>query len=434
VAGGRWRAPAFAMPAGARLLGPIDLWSEDLPEPRPSVRRQRSRLPAELVRGLIGWSGDPTAVVDALVWCRRRPTAVRAVFRSPSGWRSFLDGLGQVLNERSVEAGPAPPLDLREVAGLYQMIYWIGRTAAFPTPPSDVLHATVAGWAAVPAVVHRALHGTPLLLTEHGLYVRESYLLGVQRDAAPATHFLATRLARGLVRLAYASADCVAPVTHVHAHWEEHLGVRRERIHVIANGVPAAPQITPPPRDLTVVSVGRIDPLKDVHLLLRVAGEVLRRLPGARFLHYGPVPEGREAYGESCRRLHARLELGDRFRFMGPTTDPSGAVRGADVVLMTSISEGMPMSVLEAMAEARPVVSTWVGGVPDVLNGCGLTAPPGDLHGLATAVCTLLKDPELAGRLGTRGYEVVTTRFPYDGYLQRYQEVLSGLAQVGGAR
>ena len=70
---------------------------------------------------------------------------------------------------------------------------------------------------------------------------------------------------------------------------------------------------------------------------------------------------------------------------MGRTTDPNGAVRDADVVLMTSISEGLPMSILEAMGQGRPVVSTGVGGVPDVVTGCGVVTPPGDDHGLAMA-------------------------------------------------
>ena len=127
-----------------------------------------------------------------------------------------------------------------------------------------------------------------------------------------------------------------------------------------------------------------------------MAAETLRLLPDARFVHYGSVSPGEEAYGRSCLALHARLGLGERFRFMGRTTDPNGAVRDADVVLMTSISEGLPMSILEAMSEARPVVSTGVGGVPDVVTGCGVVTPPGDDHGLAMAVVMLLRNPDLA--------------------------------------
>ena len=79
-------------------------------------------------------------------------------------------------------------------------------------------------------------------------------------------------------------------------------------------------------------------------------------------------------------------------------------MRAADVVLMTSISEGLPMSVLEAMSQGRPIVSTCVGGVPDVVKGCGALAAPGDDHALAMAVVMLLRNPDLAWRLGRRGH------------------------------
>ena len=105
--------------------------------------------------------------------------------------------------------------------------------------------------------------------------------------------------------------------------------------------------------------------------------------------------------------MHGQLGLGDRFRFMGGTRDPQAVIRSGDLVLMTSISEAMPMTLLEAMAQARPIVATSVGGVPSVIRGCGMVAPPGDVHELATAVVTLLSQSrawrrDLAGE-GTSG-------------------------------
>ena len=109
------------------------------------------------------------------------------------------------------------------------------------------------------------------------------------------------------------------------------------------------------------------------------------------------MPSGEEAYGRSCLALHERLGLGERFRFMGPTGDPDGAVRDADVVLMTSISEGLPMSILEAMGQARPVV---VDGrrrrARRRARAAARSCAPGDDHGLAMAVVLLLRNPELA--------------------------------------
>jgi polysaccharide biosynthesis protein PelF len=335
-----------------------------------------------------------------------------------------------VLGERVAVAGTPPALDLVAAATLYQTLYWVARTAAEPTPDVDVLLATAAGWSAIPALVHKALHGTPLVLTEHGVYVREAYLAAARSGDEAGARFIATRLARGLTRMAYAGADVVCPVTDANTHWELGLGVDPAKLLVLYNGLPQPRALMPPPQTQTVVSVGRIDPLKDLHTLLRVAAETIRAVPDARFAHYGTVTEGEEAYGRSCLALHERLGLGERFRFMGRTTDPHGAVREADVVLMTSISEGLPMSVLEAMAEGRPVVCTSVGGVPDVVKGCGVVAAPGDDHGLAMAVVTLLRNPGLAWRLGQRGHARLGRIFNEQACVEGYRGLLGDLCDA----
>ena len=167
--------------------------------------------------------------------------------------------------------------------------------------------------------------------------------------------------------------------------------------------------------------------------MLRVAAETLRYVPDATFVHYGPVTEGEEAYGRSCKALLERLGLRERFRFMGPTSDPSGIVRDADVVLMTSISEGLPMSILEAMGEGRPVVSTGVGGVPDVVRGCGVVAAPGDDHALAMAVVMLLRNPALAWRLGQRGHGRLGRIFNESACVEGYRDLLLAVTERRGA-
>ena len=426
------RPPLYALPAWAREVGRIEVWSEELPRGR---RRGSAgaELPGALVRGLLGWSGDTDAVVAAWVRCRRDPAGVRRAFRSRAGWATFLDGLGAVLGERVPEAGTPPALDLVEAAQLYQTLYWVARNAAYPTPDTDLLHVTAAGWSAIPALTHRALSGTPMVLTEHGVYVREAYLAAARSDASAGARWAATRLARGLTRAAYAGADVVCPVTDANACWEMGLGVDPARILVLYNGLEAPGEPCRPPHGRRVVSVGRIDPLKDIHTLLRVAAETVRLVPDAVFAHYGTVTDGEDAYGRSCIALHARLGLGARFRFMGRTTDPHGVMRAADVVLSTSISEGLPMSVLEAMSEGRPVVCTGVGGVPDVVKGCGVVTPPGDDHGLAMAVTMLLRDPALASRLGRRGHGRLGRLFNERACVESYRELLRTMT-AGRAR
>lgn len=410
---------------------PVELWSLERPRRVAStpvdtaLRGWMEDLPSALLRGMVAWDADVDALLATLVRCHEHPALVRLAFRSRPAWQRFGDTLHELLATDPAQL--ERPLDHLDAANLYQAMYWVARTATAPTPVCDVVHVTAAGWAAIPAAVHRAVHGTPVLLTEHGLYLRESYL-GAVLDAAPSgERFIRTRVARGLVRLSYATSDRIAPVSDFNASWELGNGVPEPRIGVIPNGVPV-PRPTPLPGTATVVSVGRIDPLKDVMTMLRVAAEVVRRRPDVVFHHHGPVSPGHEDYARACRLLHEQLGLGERFRFLGPTREPDAAVRNGDVALLTSLSEGMPLAVLEAMAQARPVVATAVGGVPELVQGCGLLAPPGHVERLAAAVCTLLDRPALAQVLGLRGHARVARRFRSDAQITAYRTLLGELA------
>ena len=436
LGGGKHQRPLVEIPANARLLRPIELWSETAAPRRFLRQRQQERvsLPVQLLRGLMPWEGDCAGLTAALVHCRRHPQSIRREFRGRESWGKFVGELEQLLQESHRDSAPAPIYDAIEAARLYQALYWVARTAAVPTPPCDLLHVTAAGWATIPALVHRALNGTPLLLTEHGVYVREAYLASVREAASrPGQGHTTPRLALGLTRAAYDAADVVAPVTEANADWERGLGVDPKKIRVIPNGIEPPPEPTPIPNVHKVVVMGRLDPLKDVHTMLLVGDEVTRRMPEARFELWGPPTLGQEDYAAACVLMHKQLRLNDRVRFMGATKDPHGVIRGGDVVLMTSISEAMPMALLEAMGQGRPIVATGVGGVPGVLRGCGLIAPPGDVHELATAVLTLLRNPKLASRLGRRGYERLHRCYTLERCLTSYDDVIRELSGTVGA-
>jgi polysaccharide biosynthesis protein PelF len=430
VAGSKRRTQSFELPPNASLLRPIELWSE-----RPAPRRMW-RLPsatggstaALLARGLLLWEGDLKTLSDALLRCRQRPEQIRQEFRSRDAWEDYLGVLQTVLDEGHPDASPAPVYDAVEAARLYQMLYWIARTAAVPTPSCDLVHITAAGWAVIPGLVHKAMHGTPMLLTEHGVYVREAYLASVRDVAASSCErHMTTRLALGLTRAAYAAADLIAPVTEANGEWERGLGVDAAKIRVIPNGIHAPSEPAAAPNRAKVIAMGRIDPLKDVQTMLLVAREVIRQMPEARFEYWGPPTPGQEEYAAACKRMHAQLGLGDGFRFMGRTSDPNGVIGGGDLVLMTSISEAMPMTLLEAMAQGRPAVATSVGGVPRVLRGCGIVCSPGDVHALATAVVALLRNGELAASLGRRGYERLHRRYTLGRCAEGYGDLIDEL-------
>lgn len=431
VAGGKRRTQNFELPPNAELLRPIELWSESS-APGLTWRRVRAggSTPALLARGLMTWEGDRAELTEALLRCRARPQLVRREFRSRDAWEGYLRVLKDVLGESHPDAAQAPVYDAVEAARLYQVLYWVARTAAVPTPGCDLVHITAAGWATIPGLVHKAMHGTPMLLTEHGVYVREAYLASV-RDAAASLgeRHMSTRLALGLTRAAYTAADLVAPVTEANGEWERGLGVDAAKIRVIPNGIHPSSEPSGPPECGKVIAMGRIDPLKDVQTMLLVAREVVRRMPEARFEYWGPPTPGQEDYAKACERMHEQLGLGDAFRFMGRTSDPNGVIRGGDLVLMTSISEAMPMALLEAMSQGRPAVATSVGGVPRVLRGCGIVCPPCDVQALATAVVLLLRNGELAAQLGRRGYERLHRRYTLQRCAESYGDLIDELIE-----
>ncbi len=109
--------------------------------------------------------------------------------------------------------------------------------------------------------------------------------------------------------------------------------------------------------------VGRLAPVKDHALFLRAAAVLARRRSAARFVVVGGGPLDAE-----LRSLAAALGIGDRVHFLGLRTDLARVYAGFDAVALTSLQEGTPLSLLEAMAAGRPLVATAVGGVPDLLT------------------------------------------------------------------
>jgi hypothetical protein len=177
------------------------------------------------------------------------------------------------------------------------------------------------------------------------------------------------------------------------------------------------------------VSVARIDPLKDLETFLRVADLVRQHIPSVQFLHYGPVAD--REYDKTVKALHRDLNLGNTVKFMGTTDNPAEAYNQADVVLLTSISEAFPYSVVESLMCGKPVVSTDVGGVKEALEGVGLLARPKDIEGLADATLRLLNlDAPARQELEAACRDRALNRFTIDAALEGYRRTYVTLAEA----
>jgi glycosyltransferase involved in cell wall biosynthesis len=167
----------------------------------------------------------------------------------------------------------------------------------------------------------------------------------------------------------------------------------------------------PPGDDAPIVAtVGRLAPIKRHDLLLRAARRVLDLAPATRFVVVGDG-ETRQA----TQRLAGELGIASRVHFLGwrENTALPALYADVDVVALTSDNEGMPVSLIEAMAAGVPVVATAAGGVPAVVRDgvTGLLAPPGDDAAIAGACLRLLQDPALRRRMGEAGRAAVYPQY-----------------------
>jgi glycosyltransferase involved in cell wall biosynthesis len=154
--------------------------------------------------------------------------------------------------------------------------------------------------------------------------------------------------------------------------------------------------------------VGRLVPIKAPELFLQAAVKVRDALPAAQFLVVGDGERRQE-----LETLVDHLGLRASVRFLGWRRDLVRVYADLDVVALSSLNEGSPVVLIEALASARPVVATSVGGVPEVVihGQTGLTVPGSDVAALAESILTLLRDRPLADRLRQAGRQHVYPRY-----------------------
>ncbi len=201
---------------------------------------------------------------------------------------------------------------------------------------------------------------------------------------------------------------------------------RRERAVVIRNGVALAarPRAHAAAHPVTLLSVGRLRAPKDFLTLVQA---VARLEPGSFRLWIAGDGPDRKAVAAEVRRL----ALDDAVALLGPRDDVDALLRAADVFVLSSTSEGLPMSVLEAMAAGLPVVASAVGGVPEAVDATtGALVPPRDPVALARALAPLVADPALRERLGAAARRRVERDFSVEAFRQAHLDVYrAALAQ-----
>ncbi|WP_338672811.1 GT4 family glycosyltransferase PelF [Streptomyces sp. SCSIO 30461] len=319
----------------------------------------------------------------------------------------------------------------------------------------DLCHATTGGAGALPGLLAKRFFGVPLLVTEYGVQLRAHYLAvagsgaGGEGAAAPVRALLA-RFHGLLAKEVYREAALITPGNTHARRWQERCGADPARLRTVYPGMDAdrftevgEGEFCGDPR--TLVWVGRIEPAKDLVALLHAFAQVRRAEPDTRLRILAASVRGPEgpAYLAHCRALAAQLfpdeaagahAVGDNpvsFEEIGGPEAPelADAYAAGAVVVLSSVVEGFPVSLVEAMFCGCATVSTDAGAVVEVIGGTGLVVPPRNPKALADACVALLRDPERRARLGAaaraRATELFTVEQNLAAFRGIYLELLS---------
>lgn len=304
---------------------------------------------------------------------------------------------------------------------------------------ADIYHAVSTGYAGVLGGVASHIYGKPFLLTEHGIYTREREEEIIKSDWVEGTFKgIWIEFFNKLSHIAYQQATQVVTLFETNKTIEVELGCPEDKISIIPNGVDVEQFKKLPPRNekskpyINIGVVARVVPIKDIKTMLLAFDVVKRQVQNARLVILGPYDEDMEYYKE-CLELVSELQLQDvifegRVNIMNYLSD-------FDIMLLTSISEGQPLAVLEGMAAKIAQICTNVGSCKELLEGksddqlgkSGLIVPVMNIQAIANAIVELANDKPLRIQMGEIGCERVKRYYRKSVFLDQYHNLYKSL-------
>jgi glycosyltransferase involved in cell wall biosynthesis len=236
-------------------------------------------------------------------------------------------------------------------------------------------------------------------------------------------------------RWKYRQVDCFIAASEAIRHMLVADGIPDDRAVTVHEGIDLDHVLSVPrvnvhetfwlPHQAPVIgNIAALVPHKGQRHLIDAAHEVVQTVPDARVLIFGEG-ELREPLERQVRDYHLEKHV----LLPGFRTDVLGCLKDVDLFVMSSVTEGLGTSLLDAMACARPIVATNAGGIPEVVEDgvTGMLVPPRDHHRLASAIVELLKNPDLRDRFGRAGFERLQQRFTLERMVNATAEVYAAV-------
>lgn len=314
-----------------------------------------------------------------------------------------------------------------------------------PLPEADIYHSVATGYCGIIGSLAACVTNSPFMITEHGIYSRERETEIVKCGWAKGDFkSVWIQYFYNIAKLAYRSASVVVTLFEQNAVTERELGCDPDKIRIVSNGIHVErfqhiEELQPHGGPLVIGCVCRVVPIKDILTLLRAFLLVQQAVPNACLKIIGPYDEDPEYY-EMCRQTVQILQLRN-VEFTG-LVKVADYLPQLDIMVLSSISEGQPLAVLEGMAARRPFVVTNVGCCRDLIYGTGedglgaagaVTAPM-DYHQMAAEIIRLAKDFKLRQTMGNRGYQRVKNGYTYEHFVRAYSDIYRELGEKKNGR
>lgn len=305
-------------------------------------------------------------------------------------------------------------------------------------PEADVYHCICTGYAGILGSMGKFFHGGKMLVSEHGIYTREreeelikaKWVQGIFKN-------IWIDQFRKMSSLAYEKSDAIISLFEHARGLQIEENCPPEKTRIIPNGIDVEQFENLPgkaPEDAQWINVGavvRVAPVKDIMTMIQAFRFAKEKEPALRLYIMGPWEE-EEDYAKECFELIRIMNIPD-IEFTGKV-DVREYYGKMDVMLLTSISEGQPLTILESFAARKPVVATDVGncrglimGESDDFGEAGIVVPVMDVAEISMALLHLVHNEADRTRMGESGYKRVTTFYRagtmYESYRALYKEL-----------
>ena len=307
-------------------------------------------------------------------------------------------------------------------------------------PEADLYHCVATGYAGVLGSMAKHFYGCGLLLSEHGIYTREreeelikaTWVDGLYKN-------IWIEQFRKMSGLAYQQADLVTSLYDHARVLQIELGCPEEKTVITPNGINMERFVDIPGKteeDEGMINIGamlRVTPIKDVKTMIQAFSYAKQKVPNIKLWIMGSWDE-EEEYAEECFALVESLQVPDVvFTGRVNVVDYLGRM---DMTILTSISEGQPLVVLESYAAHKPVIATDVGncreliyGGTDGLGQAGILTHIMNLEDIAGAIVELATNTELRLQMGENGYRRVKERYQTEHMRNTYEQIYKEFAE-----